>query len=114
MAASAVNQADSKAVFAQDMKDLELTVLEAKFKTEGWVCHADFAHCTSDPMGATAKEEFEKVIKDVLATDGSQKHLVPRLRRLHQKSYITITTAIQESATSNPMREDRDEQHRPL
>ena len=66
-----------------------------------WETHADFAYCTPDPQGNN-KAEFEKVIQELLAADGCQKKLIPKLRRLYTKSYVAVTTAYAEDASSNP------------
>ena len=94
-------QADSKAFFQKDLETLSLLDLKAKFAENGWDTHGDFAYCTPDSTGRDT-EAFEKVIASLLAGDGSQKKLIPKLRRLYAKSGETVTTAYKEDAAAVP------------
>ena len=98
---AAAGPAESKTVFQKDLDELELTVLKPVFEEHGWDTHADFAFCTPSPSGNN-KQEFEELLAKILKADGSQKRLIPKMRRLYQKSYITVTTVLQEQATGNP------------
>ena len=59
---------NSKSVFLNDLKDLELLQLLPKLQENGWETHADFAYCTPDST-SNNKEDFEKFVVELLATD---------------------------------------------
>ena len=84
---------DSKVVFLAALRELELHPLQEKFIENGWDTFGNFAFCTADPSGKNP-EAFEKVIVELLATDGSQKSLIPRLRRLYALAYATTSSAM--------------------
>ena len=91
---------DSKTVFAEAVKELELGTLMPKFLDEGWDTFANFAFCVPDFSGRDATA-FEAVIDTILDKDGSQKKLKSRLRRLYAKAYYsTSSTMSNEPETS--------------
>ena len=87
---------DSKVVFDAALSDLDLTPLKEKFISNGWDTFGNFSFCTSDPSGKD-HDAFEKVITELIASDGSQKQLIPRLRRLYALAYATTSTAMFEA-----------------
>ena len=84
---------DSKAVFLASLKELDLLPLKEKFDENGWDTFGNFAFCTSDTTGKNP-EAFEKVITELLPTDGTKKSLIPRLRRLYALAYATTSAAM--------------------
>ena len=92
---------DSKTVFAEAVKEYELEVLMPKFAKEGWDTFANFAFCVPDFSGKDTTA-FEAVLVELLATDGSQKNLKTRLRRLYAKAYLTTSTAMANDPESTP------------
>ena len=84
---------DSKTVFAEAVKDLELDVLMPKFIEEGWDTFANFAFCVPDFSGKDAAA-FEPVLDTILAKDDSQKKLKTRLRRLYAQAYYSTSSAM--------------------
>ena len=92
---------DSKTVFAEAVKELELDVLMSKFLEEGWDTFANFAFCVPDFSGKDASA-FEAVLVEILAKDGSQKMLKTRLRRLYAKAYYTTSSTMSNDPESAP------------
>ena len=91
---------DSKTVFAEAVKELELQELMSKFLDEGWDTFANFAFCVPDFSGKDATA-FEAVLETFLNKDGSQKKLKTRLRRLYAQAYYSTSSAMSnEPATS--------------
>lgn len=88
---------DSKSVFLAAVKDLDLEVLLTQFQSEGWDTYANFAFCTPDFQGKDPNA-FELVMKDLLKTDDTQKHLKSRLRRLYAQAYYATSTAMASAA----------------
>ena len=84
---------DSKTVFAEAVKDLELDVLMPKFLEEGWDTFANFAFCVPVFSGKDASA-FEAVIDTILNKDGSQKKLKSRFRRLYAKAYYSTSSTM--------------------
>ena len=92
---------DSKTVFAQAVKDLELEILMPKMVEEGWDTFANFAFCVPDFSGKDASA-FEPVIDTLLAKDGSQRKLKARLRRLFAQSYFSTSSAMSNEPEASP------------
>ena len=84
---------DSKTVFAQAVKDLELDALMPKFLNVGWDTFANFAFCVPDFSGKDGTA-FEAVMTEFLAKDDSQKHLKTRLRRLYAQAYYSTSVSL--------------------
>ena len=91
---------NSTTAFAAALKELELDSLLPKMSEFGWDTFNDFAFSTSDPSGKDADAFQTQVVDKLLATDGSQKRLVPRLRRLYAQSYVVASEAM--TAFANP------------
>ena len=77
---------DSKTVFANAVKELELDDLMPTFLEEGWDTFANFAFCVPDFSGKDATA-FEPVLETILNKDGTQKKFKTRLRRLFAQAY---------------------------
>ena len=95
----------SKIAFAAALKEMELDVLAPKFAENGWDTFADFAFSTSDPSGKDHELFESQVVKVILAPDGSQKRLVPKLRRLYAQSYIAASSHMTEQANPKGIEE---------
>ena len=88
----------SETAFAALIAELKLDALMPAMKINGWLTFGDFAFATGDPEGKNAELFQEEVVEVLLAADGSQKALVPRLRRLYAQSYIVASQAMAEFA----------------
>ena len=78
----------SKTAFAKALHEYGLDPLKEQFKKNGWDTYSDFAFSTSDPSGKDASAFQKEVVDEILKSDGSEKHLIPKLRRLYAQSYI--------------------------
>ena len=97
----------SETAFKSFVAELQLTPLWDAMVTNGWKTFGDFAFSTADPEGKDATL-FEKQVVDVLlASDGSQKHLLPRLRRLYAQAYIVASQSMAEYANPQGTQENR-------
>ena len=88
----------SKTALTALASELGLADLLPNMKDHGWETFGDFAFATSDPEGKNHDLFQTQVVDILLATDGSQKALVPRLRRLYAQSYMVASQAMAEFA----------------
>jgi len=88
----------SKVAFTAALRDMELSILAAKFDENGWGTFEDFAFSTSDPSGRDTDMFEKQVLAELLAADGSQKKLIPKIRRLYAQAYVHATALMTEEA----------------
>ena len=88
----------SKVAFTAALRDMELSILAAKFEENGWGSFEDFAFSTSDPSGRDTDMFEKQVLAELLAADGSQKKLIPKIRRLYAQAYVHATALMTEEA----------------
>ena len=72
----------SNTAFAKALSEYGLDPLKEQFAKSGLETYADFALSTSDPSGKDASAFQKEVVDTILKDDGSEKHLIPKLRRL--------------------------------
>ena len=96
---------NSPTAFASFVAELDLTALLPKMKEHGWTTFGEFAFCTGDPTGKDHELFKSDVIDVLLAADGSQKALIPRLRRLYAQSYIVASHEMNDYANPQGVHE---------
>ena len=88
----------SKTAFAKALAEYGLESLKDQFIKRGWETYNDFAFSTSDPSGKDPQAFQKEVVEDILAKDGKEKHLIPKLRRLYAQAYIFASKAMNDEA----------------
>ena len=88
----------SKTAFSKALSEFGLEPLKDQFVKNGWDTYADFAFSTSDPSGKDAGAFQKEVVDTILKDDGTQKNLIPKLRRLYAQSCIFASKAMNEEA----------------
>ena len=97
----------SETAFKTFFDELQLTPLWDKMVTNGWKTFGDFAFSTADPEGKDTALFQKEVVDVLLAADGSQKHMLPRLRHLYAQSYIVASQSMAEYANPRAPRKSR-------
>ena len=88
----------SKTAFARALAEYGLESLKDQFIKRGWETYSDFAFSTSDPSGKDPQAFQKEVVEEILAKDGKEKHLIPKLRRLYAQAYIFASKAMNDEA----------------